>query len=257
MKKRKVAQYLIIAILFFLPFSFASLAFSSCSYGGKTLSDGKAIYSSDGCDTCVKYCCPNGEMSSEDCYEDPDGIAYEEACEDKMSKCKSGYTEGSDGSCCLNTSKPIKTTAYLNYSSYGWDTTSGKINHFATLKVSAPYCKNSSWYVKLNSYSCTSPLSKTSDGCKMWPYWTCQRHNVATEHDGLQMCSGTASSVGALLDSYTSASAVYGAGSTGDCSYECLYRDSKRLNQLCECDMSLEDFETDVKSEYRASELKF
>lgn len=233
---------------------------ASCVYGGKTFNEQDSYYTADGCDTCVQYCCPNGEMSDEECDNPSDLWSYSSACANKMSKCKSGYTEGSDGSCCANSSKPTKNTAYLgyDYSGTGWVTTSGKINYLAALKVSSPYCRSGNWYVKVNSYTCPSPLSKTSDGCKMWPYWSCFRRNYSGYHDSLEMCSSSyASSVGALLDSNSSVNSVYGPGSSSDCSYECLYRDKSGKYHDCECDQSLEDFQVTVKSEYRAGELKF
>lgn len=231
---------------------------ASCVYGGKTLSEQDLYYTADGCETCVQYCCPNGEMSDEECDNASDLWSYSSACVGKMSKCKSGYTEGSDGSCCENSSKPTKNTAYLDYDSIGWVTTSGTINYLAVLNVSSPYCVSGSWYVKVNSYTCPSPLSKTSDGCKMWPYWSCYRRNYSGPHDELQTCSTSYSkSVGALLDSNSSVSSVYGQGSSSDCSYECLYIDKSRKYHDCECDMSLEDFQVTVKSEYSAGSLKF
>ncbi|MGN0022992.1 MAG: hypothetical protein ACI352_03075 [Elusimicrobiaceae bacterium] len=233
---------------------------ASCVYGGKTLNEQAPVYSTyDECETCVRYCCPNGEMSDEDCTDAASLWSYSSACANKMSKCKSGYTEGSDGTCCANSSKPRKTTAYLgyDYSGSGWVTTSGTIKYKAVLNVSSPYCRSGNWYVKVNSYTCTSPLSKTSDGCKMYPYWSCFRRNYPTIYNGLSSCSGSAANVGALLDSNPSVNNVYGPGSYSDCSYECSYKDNNRKYHECECDIALEDFEVTVESEYRASELKF
>lgn len=257
--KNKLRRFLA-ALIFCTAFFAGGCALNaSCVFNGRTLNAQDAYYAQEGdCDTCVQYCCPNGEMSDEECDLASDLWSYSSACADKMSKCQSGYTEGSDGTCCSNSSKPTKTTAYLNYSGSGWVTTAGTINYFASLSVSSPYCVYGNWYVKVNSYTCASPLSKTSDGCKMWPYWSCFRRNYSTTHDGLSLCSSSASSaVGALLDSNSSASNVYGPGTSGDCSYECLYKDNNRKYHDCECDLSLEDFQIIVEDEYRADSLKF